>query len=87
MKKRLNVFIRKLIETKTVEAENSTSLFFATNNLFYTTPNAMKLILNENRFIELFIHIKYVKFDLKMREIRIFKMGCPQVCFCSGSLY
>ena len=58
MKKRLNVFIRKLIETKTVEARNSGSLCGTTNNSFNTTSNVMKLILNENKLIELFIHIK-----------------------------
>ena len=69
LRKRLNIFTRKLFETKTVEAGHSGSLCGVTNSSFNTTPNTMKLILNENRLIELFIHVKYVSFGLVMREI------------------
>ena len=53
LRKRLNVFTRKLIETKTIEAGILGSLFYVTHNSLNTTPNAnaMKLILNENRLI------------------------------------
>ena len=86
LRKRVNVFTRKLMKTKTVEVENSSSLYCAPNNSFNTTQNAMKLILNEIRIVELFIHIKYVNFGLKTMEIQIFKVGCYQVCFYLGSL-
>ena len=69
MRKRLNVFTRKLFETKTVEAGISGSLIYMTHNSLNTNPNVMELILNENRLIEIFIHIKYVSFGLIMREI------------------
>ena len=50
LRKRLNVFTREQSETKTVEAEISASLCCTTHNSFNTTPNATKLILNEQGF-------------------------------------
>ena len=57
------------LKPKPWKLENLGSLFFMIHNSFYTTPNAMKLILNESRLTELFIYIKYVSFGLIMREI------------------
>ena len=47
------------------------SLFGESDNSFYRIQNATRLILNENRLIELSIHIKYLSIRLKMREIWI----------------
>ena len=69
LRKRLNVFRRKQSETKTVEAEISGSLCYAMYISFNTTPNAMKLILNEHRLTKVFIHIKYIRFGIITREI------------------
>ena len=49
LRKRLNVFIRKQSETKTVGARISGNLCCVTHNSLNTTPNTMKLISNENR--------------------------------------
>ena len=75
LRKRLDLmfFTRKLMKIKTIEAENSGSLYCTPNNSFNTTQNSMKLILNENILVEIFIHVKYVNFSLKTREIQIFK--------------
>ena len=61
MRKRLNVFTRKLIETKTVEAGISGSLFYTTHNSLHTTLNAMELILNEIRLRDFYTY-KICKF-------------------------
>ena len=69
MRKRLNIFTRKQSETKTVGAEISGSLCCVIHNSLNTTPNAMKLILNENILTEIFIHVKYIRFGFITREI------------------
>ena len=87
LRKKLNIFIRKLMKTKTVETGNSGSLYCVPNNSLNTNWNAMKLILNENRLVEISIHIKYMNFGLKLREIQIFKLGYHQMRFYLRSLY
>ena len=57
------------LKPKPWKLENLGSLCCVMHNSFYTTLNAMKLILNENVLTELFIHIKDVSFDFVMREI------------------
>ena len=72
---------------KSVFVLNSGGLNCVNSNSHHTTQNEMKLIFYENRHKELFIHIRYVKFGLKMKEIWILQVGCVQWGFWLGSLH